>query len=71
MFSRRNAGKGVESYFHLFMFVLTVEDVGMSGYFHSHPARARSVRVGSSASLGKPMKQTSSQLQPSRQIKTN
>jgi hypothetical protein len=56
MCSRRNVGQEVESYFQQFIFVLTVEDAGMSDYFHSHPDEARSVSVGSSASPGKPTK---------------
>jgi hypothetical protein len=46
----------VEQDFHQFIFVFTVEVVGMSGYFHSHPDEAGSISVDSPAASGKPMK---------------
>jgi hypothetical protein len=56
MYLRRNGGKEVEQDLHHFIFVFTVEVVGMSGYLHSHPDEAGSVSVDSPASSGKSMK---------------
>jgi hypothetical protein len=49
----RNGGNEVEQEF---TFVFTVEEVAMSGYFHSHPDEVGSVTVSSPASSGKPVK---------------
>jgi hypothetical protein len=53
---RRNGGKEVEQDFRQFIFVFTVEVVGMSGYIHSRPNEAWSVCVDSPASSWEWMK---------------
>jgi hypothetical protein len=52
---RRN-GEEADQDFHQFIYVFTVEVVGISDYFHSHPDKAGLVCVDIPASSGKPMK---------------